>query len=486
MEITMKIALIEPKPPINVYFFLKRIPLLGNLFLGTILKQAGHDVKVFKEEIIPVYNKATDQLHPFLKEADAVGITAITHTVKRAYEIADAIKRQFPYKKVIMGGSHPSALPEEVLQHADQVVVMEGEYVVRDVFEGRNTQRIVYGPRININDVPPIDLTLLQGYGYKNGKINMRYAPLMASRGCPYDCIFCSVTQMFGRKYRIKDADLVMEEVMMRYNEGFRHGFFYDDNFAAHHEKTKIFLEKLIKADLDFKWSSQFSVHIAKDKELLQLLKRSRLQTLFIGIESINPKALKDYEKSQTVESIKEAMATLNASGLRVHSMFILGADGDDEETIDETIRFSKSSRSATTQFSILFPIPGTRLYDEMKASNRIFINDWYYYDGSHSVILPKQLSPLRLQQKLIRGYKYFYNDSIIRWIASRAGFLYWSIRNTKYMKYLRYVTRKLRKKGVVKDGILTFRGFSTEAIPLSLSLAFNRRRELPGKETAR
>mgnify|MGYP005835317859 CR=1 FL=1 len=478
----MKIALIEPKPPINVYFFLKKFPLLGNLFLGTILKQAGHEVKVFKEEMLPVYNSTTDELHPYLKEANIIGITAITHTVKRAYTIADTIKRQFPYKKVVMGGSHPSALPEEALQHVDQVIVREGEYVVRDVFEGRNNDRIVYGPRIDINDVPPIDLTLLQGYRFKNGKINMKYAPLMASRGCPHNCVFCSVTEMFGRKYRIKDADLVMEEVLMRYREGFRHGFFYDDNFAANHEKTKIFLEKLIKADLDFKWSSQFSVQVAKDKELVQLLKRAKLQTLFIGIESINPKALKDYKKSHTVLMVREAMGTLNAAGLKVHSMFILGADGDDEEMIDETIRFSKSSGSSTAQFSILFPIPGTRLYDEMKEANRIFINDWDYYDGSHSVILPKNISPLRLQQKLIRGYRYFYNNTLFGWAASRFGFLYWKLLNIKYMKYLRYITRNLRKKGVLKDGIPTFKGFRTEAIPLSLPIAFSRRRELIGE----
>ncbi len=462
----MKIALIEPKPPINVYFFLTKLPLLGNLFLGTILDKKGHEVKVFKEEIISTYNEKIDELHPFLREADVVGITAITHTAQRAYTIADAIKRQFPYKKVIMGGPHPSALPDEALQHADQVVVYEGEYVVLDVFEGRNTEKIVYGPRVNINDVPPINLKILQGYGYKKKKINMTYAPLMASRGCPYDCIFCSVTKMFGRRYRIKEADLVMEEVMMRYNEGFRHGFFYDDNFAANHAKTKIFLEKLIRADLDFGWSSQFSVQVAKDKELVQMLKRAKCTTMFIGVESINPEALKDYHKSQTVESIKNATDTLVNAGIKLHSMFILGADSDNEDTIEETIRFSKSSGSATTQFSILFPIPGTELYDQMKEQNRIFINDWRYYDGSHCVILPKNISPLKLQKKLIHGYRYFFSSKITHWLASRIGFFVWKILNKKYMKYLRYFTRKLKREGVIENGILTIKGLKTESIP--------------------
>jgi radical SAM superfamily enzyme YgiQ (UPF0313 family) len=472
----MKVALIEPCPPVNVYFFLTKLPLLGPLFLGTILKNAGHEVKVFKEDILPAYNHKTDTLHPFIQEADIVGLTAITHTINRAYQIAEAIKRQFPDKKIILGGNHPSALPGEALEHADQVVVGEGENVVLDVFEGRNTEKIVSGTIVDINDVPIIDLSLLQGYGTKKNKINMRYAPIMASRGCPHDCIFCSVTEMFGRKYKIKDADLVMEEVMTRYNEGFRHGFFYDDNFAAIHSKTKIFLEKLIRADLDFTWSSQFSIHVAKDRELIDMLKRAKCVAMFIGVESINPDALKDYNKNQTVQMIKESISTLVDSGLNVHSMFIIGADSDNAQTIDKTIQFSRESGSRTAQFSILFPIPGTQLYDQMKQSNRIYINDWTYYDGSHSVILPKNISPLRLQKKLIQAYRKFFSKKIIWGIAAYFGFFIWKILNTKYMKYIRYFTRKLKKEGVVKDGILTIKGLKTDSIPRVLRQTISRK----------
>jgi anaerobic magnesium-protoporphyrin IX monomethyl ester cyclase len=472
----MKIALVEPKPPVNAYFFLTKLPLLGNLFLGTMLKQAGHEVKVFKEDIIPAYNGKNDSLHPFLKEADIVGITAITHTASRAYQIADAVKRQFPEKKVILGGNHPSAVPEEALGHADQVVVGEGENVVLDVFEGRNTDKIVHGTRVNIDDVPIMDLSLLQGYGVKRLKLNMKYAPFMASRGCPHDCIFCSVTQMFGRKYRIKDADLVMEEVMTRYREGFRFGFFYDDNFAANNEKTKIFLEKLIRADLDFQWSSQFSTHVARDMELVKMLKRAKCITLFIGVESINPEALKDYHKSHTVQMVKDSVSTLVGEGMHVHSMFILGADSDNVTTINKTIKFARDSGSRTAQFSILFPIPGTRLYDQMMESNRIFINDWNYYDGSHCVILPKNVSLLALQRKFIQAYRKFYSKKPLWSLAAQLGFFAWKIINKKYMKYIRYFSRKLKREGVVQDGVLTINGLRSDAIPRVLPTVLTRK----------
>jgi radical SAM superfamily enzyme YgiQ (UPF0313 family) len=163
--------------------------------------------------------------------------------------------------------------------------------------------------------------------------------------------------------------------------------------------------------------------------------------------------------------------------------MFILGADSDNEETIEETIRFSRDSGSHTAQFSILFPIPGTELYDNMKEKNRIFINDWDYYDGSHSVILPRNITPLSLQKKLIHSYRYFFSQNLKRWLASRIGFFIWKLMNREYMRYIRYVSRKLRKKGVVKDGILTFKGLRTEALPEMLSKALSRRKELVGKE---
>ncbi|HVP19155.1 MAG TPA: radical SAM protein [Spirochaetia bacterium] len=434
----MKIALVEPRPPFNTYYFFKKLPLLGGLFLGAILKEVGHEVRVFKEDFGPVLREKNGWLHPYLAAADAVGITAITHTANRAYRIADAVRAASPRTRIIMGGAHPSALPDEALQHADQVVTGEGESVVRDVFEGRRRERIVPGPRVDIDTVPMVDLSLLQGVRARRGKPDLPIAPMMASRGCPYDCVFCSVTKMFGRRYRVRNSDLVLEEVLRRHGEGFRWGFFYDDNFAASPEKTKIFLEKLIRADIDFSWNSQFSVHVARDRELLRLLKRAGCARLFIGVESFNPAALRDYGKSQTVEVVRSSIETIISEGLAVHSMFILGADSDDEDAIDTTIRFSRESGSRTAQFSILFPIPGTELYTRMVEQKRILVDTWDYFDGSHAVLRPRLISPYRLQQKLIHAYKYFYGARPLHWLVSRVGFLLWKAGNRGYLRFLR------------------------------------------------
>jgi radical SAM superfamily enzyme YgiQ (UPF0313 family) len=312
---------------------------------------------------------------------------------------------------------------------------------VRDVFEGRRQERIVVGPRVDIDSVPIVDLSLLEGYR-RGVRIGQPVAPLMASRGCPHSCIFCSVTSMFGRDYRIRNADLVMEEVLRRHSEGFRWGFFYDDNFAAVPAKSKVFLEKLIRANIDFSWSSQFSVHAARDRELLRMLKRAKCSTMFIGVESISPDALRDYGKTQTVELIRESLDAIVAEGLHVHSMFILGANSDDEKSIDQTIRFSRESKSSTAQFSILFPIPGTELYRKMREQKRIFIDNWDYFDGSHAVLLTERISPYQLQQKLVKAYKHFYSRKALHWLAARVGFLLWKSWNHGYLRFLKKVSQ--------------------------------------------
>ncbi len=448
----MNVVLVEPKPYFNSYYFWRKLPLLGNLIIGTILENRGHRVKVFKENILPVYNEKNDELHPAIKEADVVGFTAITHTAKRAYQIADAIRRKYPSKKIIFGGSHVSALPNEALQHGDQVVVGEAEYVINDVIEGSINEKIVVDQRnIDINDIPVLDLTMLQGFRFRNGKINMKFAPIMASRGCPYDCNFCSVTRMFGRRYKVKDPDMVMEEVLRRYSEGFRHAFFYDDNFAAIPSKTKVFLEKLAKADLRFTWSSQFRIEVAKDREMLELLKAAKCTTLFVGVESINPEALKDFNKRESVEEVKNGIKTLLDWGFHVHSMFILGADSDTVSTMKETINFSKKSKTSTAQFSILFPIPGTKLYNDLTKNERIFINDWNLYDGSHVLFVPKNVTPSELQKLFFRAYKRFYNKNLLYWGVSRLGFFLWKLHNRKYLKYIKQFPRG-QFKGKIKE----------------------------------
>jgi radical SAM superfamily enzyme YgiQ (UPF0313 family) len=450
----MKVAFVEPKPPFNAYYFLDKLPLLGNLFMASLLRQAGHDARVIKEQITLAYREGRDSLHPFIREAQVVGITAVTHTIYRAFQIADAVKRQFPEKKVVMGGSHPSARPQEALQHADQVVVGEGEELIRPLVEGELQEELLYGSRPELDSLPILDLEVLEGIRGRRGSYRLPLAPLMTSRGCPHNCVFCSVTKMFGRRVRFRDPDLVVAEMRRRFREGFRRGFFYDDNFAADYDQAKVLLEKIIRAELPFNWSSQFSVHAANDPELLSMLRRARCTTLFIGLESVNPRTLKEFRKAQTVRHIERSVQAIREAGLGVHGMFMLGGETDDEQTIDRTVRFALDSGCETAQFSVLFPIPGTELYGTMRDQGRLLFDRWDYYDGSHVVFSPRAISPLRLQKGVLRAYTRFYSTSLPRWLASRLGVGMWHLHNRRYMRRLRAVERLYRRGGGSSEGV--------------------------------
>ncbi|MDD5585255.1 MAG: cobalamin-dependent protein, partial [Candidatus Omnitrophica bacterium] len=194
----MKITFIEPSPTeANVYSKL-HMPLLGPVYLGTILKNRGHQVQIINENIRkPDYSKL---------KADLIGISIMTSTSKRGYAIA----RQFPRDKVIMGGVHATLLPEESLPFARQIIVGEAEEVIADVVEGRRTEAIVQGHAVqNLDTLPEPDFSLVKGY-----KFPAMLMPISTSRGCPFDCSFCSVTKIFGRQYRFRSAGSVMKELL--------------------------------------------------------------------------------------------------------------------------------------------------------------------------------------------------------------------------------------------------------------------------------
>ena len=186
----MKIVFIEPaSSEANVYSKI-RMPLLGPVYLGTILKNSGHEVEIYHEDIYkPDYARLN---------ADIIGISILTSTAKRGYEIA----RQFPREKVIIGGVHASLMPDEARQFARQVVVGEAEEVIVGIVEGSIKDEIVQGRAIeDLDKFPFPDFSLIKGY-----RPSYETMPISTSRGCPFNCTFCSVTEVFGRKYRFRSA----------------------------------------------------------------------------------------------------------------------------------------------------------------------------------------------------------------------------------------------------------------------------------------
>ncbi|MFH1888473.1 MAG: radical SAM protein [Candidatus Omnitrophota bacterium] len=388
----MKVALIEPaSSAANVYSKL-HMPLLGPIYLGTILKDKGHDVRIYNEDIHrPDYSRL---------DADIIGISILTSTAKRGYEIAG----KFPKEKVIIGGVHASLLPDEALQFARQVVVGEAEEVIADVVGGLNKEAIVYGkPPKDLDTLPYPDFSLIEGY--KSFPLIM---PISTSRGCPFDCIFCSVTKMFGREYRFRSSENVIQELELRNTRSF---FFCDDNFTAHPKRTRTLLELMLKRKIP-SWSCQVRCDAAKDDELVGLMARAGCSVVCVGFESINQKTLQSYQKKQSVEDIINAIRSFRKKKIRIHGMFVLGGDDDNENTIWDTLKFAVKQKIDTIQMMILTPVPGTKFHEEMKKQKRILSHDWSLYDGQHVVFKPKLLSAKELQMSVIGAYTRFYSLS--------------------------------------------------------------------------
>lgn len=402
------VVFIEPKGSFNGYSYsqLNRLPLMGSLCLGTILKEAEHEVLILRDKVKSVYDKRREKLHDALMHADVVAMSILTSTADRAYQLADAIKKVKPKTKIIMGGAHPTYMAEEAIQHADLVVKGEGEEAILDAVNDSSLTGIIQGkPVEDLNKYPFPDFSIIS-----DQKLPLKRAPIYTSRGCPYNCVFCTVSSTFGRKYRFRDPHNVLAEIEARVAQGHKHFFFYDDNFAANKEGTKILLDEIIKRDLDITWTAEARTNIAKDDELLGLMQRAKCKYMCIGLESVNPKALEAYNKKQTTEDVKRCITRLRDHDISVHGMFILGSDEDDMNTARDTVKFCHDVKLDTVQFSILHPLPGSKLYDTMSSENRIFTKNWSLYDGTHVVFNPMKMNALELQYKYLWAWRKFYS----------------------------------------------------------------------------
>jgi radical SAM superfamily enzyme YgiQ (UPF0313 family) len=395
-----------------------KLPRLGLPIMGAVLKQHGHDVGIYVSDMEPV--DWDDVYH-----ADLVGFSTTTSTSPEAYEDADELRRRgIP---VVMGGSHVTFMADEALQHADYVARGEGgEQLILeliDALEGRRELETIRGlsflkdgvavhndlrdPVADLDTLPFPDLTLIHGHK------RMTQTPIMTSWGCPFDCRFCSVTAMFGKKYRFRSNQNIIDEIKEKQPKKI---FFYDDNMAANRNRLKELLQMMIDEKLDVSWSAQVRTDVVRDAELLELMRRSGCWNVFLGLESVNQSTLDHYEKSQSVEDIVRAIDRLHAHGISAHGMFVLGADSDGPECVRDTVDFCLKRKVDTVMLNILTPLPGTPLFDDLDAEGRIFDKRWQLYDALHVVYKPAKMTPYHLQKETIRGYARFYG--LRRWLG--------------------------------------------------------------------
>lgn len=372
------------------------------------------------------------------EECDVVGISCMTSNAYRGYRIADAFREKG--KIVLMGGVHPSILPEEALAHANAVVIGEAEGVwekILEDIESNNLQRIYHEPNPDLDRYIPKDFSTLPKKRFYN------LIPLQTSRGCPYNCDFCCVSDIFGKKIKQIPVKHVVKDIESSESRNY---IFLDDNIIGNQKYARELFKALIP--LKISWVGQSSISFARDIEMMELAKKSGCKGLFIGLESVVDTNNQKYKKLKSLEDTKQSIKKILKMGIIIQASMILGFDEDTHETFGQTIKFLIKNRLSIAAINVLTPYPGTRVYKEFKEEGRLLHEKWEYYDHHTVVFQPKNMTPLELQIGKIKARLAFNSiPSIVkRFIGNlRMPGLYLAA-NLGYRKHVLTESKRLRQ----------------------------------------
>ncbi len=389
----MRIELISPAVEENAP--------LPNLALPILAALTPPDVEILYTDdlLIPI------DLEKGLHEVDLVAITVLTKTALRAYRIAEAYRKKgIP---VVLGGIHPSALPEEAKMHADSVVIGEAEEVWPRLVE--DARRGVLKPFYRAEGftdparIPRPRREILPRKGYFPVDV------VQASRGCPFRCEFCSVRKFFGDTYRFRPASEVIEEI-----KTLRHRLiiFNDDNIFGHPSYSRELLKALIP--LGRRWVGQISLAALREADHIDLRARSGCMGLLIGFESLSRATLNHTHKYQNdPEEYRRIIGRLHRAGIAVWGAFIFGFDEDEPSVFKATASFAVESKLFSAAFSILTPYPETALYHRVKEEGRLIEDRWWLLERpeeSAPHFLPVKMSREALKEGWKRAWREFYS----------------------------------------------------------------------------
>lgn len=401
----MKIALISPKGPLYRHrggIFGKSLryqPLTLTTLAALVPAELHAEVQLFDEGIQDV---------PSDIQADLIGLTVITGTAKRAYELADQFRAQG--KTVVLGGPHVTLVPQEATAHADAIVTGYAEdtwpQLLRDFSAGNLKPLYCQAPDFSLNrpDMPFARRDLFDPRQF------LTQAVFEATRSCAHDCEFCVAPSAWGRKQFQKPVSWVIDDIR---RVGAKRILFIDLNLVSDRQYARELFTALIP--LKIRWFGLSTVLIAHDSELLELIARSGCRGLLLGLETLDQGGLSDARKkfNGSVDYAK-LIGDLHNLDIAVQGCFVFGLDHDTPDVFDATVQFAIDTGIDLPRFALLTPFPGTPLHQRLKDSGRLLTLDWELYDGQHVVFQPLNMSPQELAAGHERAWKAVYRPSAI------------------------------------------------------------------------
>lgn len=377
------------------------MPNLGLLTLAGFLDK-NHEIRYIEEDYV---NES--QMQPFVDDEkfDLVCLSGVDSQAIRAYEIASVFRKRGIY--TVMGGLHASLVPEEAKAHVDTVIIGEGEDTfprfIKDFEKGEPKPFYKSSGQFDLRLSPIPRFDLIENISRFN-KVTVQ-----ATRGCPHACDFCCIHEVYGHKYRKKNPQQVVKEIEFiksLYPQPFIS--FADENMLVDRQWSKELLKAL--APLDVRWEGYCDISIADDDQLLELLAESNCVLQMIGLESLNFNNLQESApfKARRLESYARAVEKIQSYGVGVMGLFMLGFDHDTPSVFEEIRDFIKQTHMFDVDFSIVCPIPGTKLYKRWKDEGRITCEDWNRYAWYNVNYKPKHLTPKQLKEGIMWLFREF------------------------------------------------------------------------------
>jgi radical SAM superfamily enzyme YgiQ (UPF0313 family) len=428
-----RIALISPKGPLYRHRggiwkkSLRYQPLTLTTLAALIPADFPHTVQLIDEGIADV---------PLDLDVALIGLTVITGTAKRAYELADHYRARGV--TVVLGGPHITLIPDDAQPHADAIVVGYSEdtwpELLRDFAAGQLKARYSQAPGLSLAGRPFARRDLLPSQHFLTNNV------FEATRGCVHACEFCVVPTAWGRRPFQKPVHEVVADIRQH---GARKLIFVDLNLIA----DRAYAIELFKAliPLELRWYGLSTVLLADDDELLDFAQQSGCAGLLMGLESLSTVNLKGNRKGfNSPDHYATVVQRLHEHGIALQGCFVFGLDDDRPDVFLKTAEFAVQAKIDLPRFAVVTPFPNTPLYKRLDAEGRILTRDWELYDAQHVVFQPKHMSVNELQQGIESAWKHAYSYSSI-WQRIRSSPAPWPVRLGTNLGYRFYANNLAR-----------------------------------------